>query len=277
MSTLIPWRIISYGTARDSLSVLSSNKVVLFATNKFSFPSGKVTLVMALTTWHTSGELAELIMLVRFPVVSRSKNEIASMNTPASVTVRTEVQPPPLPQDNITLPTSRDYYFDSYSHYGIHEEMLRDKVCMETFRDAILNNTHLFKNKIVMDVGCDTGILSMFAAKAGARRVYGIDYSGIVEKARDIVEKNGLEDKITIIRGRVEDVELPLVEELERSNDSSGAELSMSIKDKFELNSDTKNDIGDSDEEVMVQWARGNSDKKITTVTEFQEEKQPNG
>ena len=45
------------------------------------------------------------------------------------------------------------------------------------------HNKHLFKNKIVLDVGCGTGILSMFAAKAGAAHVYGVDMSGIVEQA----------------------------------------------------------------------------------------------
>ena len=33
------------------------------------------------------------------------------------------------------------------------------------YRDAIMNNPHLFRNKIVLDVGCGTAILSMFAAK----------------------------------------------------------------------------------------------------------------
>lgn len=70
--------------------------------------------------------------------------------------------------------TSKDYYFDSYAHFGIHEEMLKDEVRTKTYRDSMLHNPHLFKGKVVLDVGCGTGILSMFAAKAGAKRVIGV-------------------------------------------------------------------------------------------------------
>lgn len=63
--------------------------------------------------------------------------------------------------------TSSDYYFDSYSHFGIHEEMLKDRVRTDAYRRAILDNEHLFKDKVVMDVGAGTGILSMFAVQAG--------------------------------------------------------------------------------------------------------------
>merc|ERR1712048_40392 len=94
--------------------------------------------------------------------------------------------------------TSKDYYFDSYAHFGIHEEMLKDEVRTLTYRNSIWHNKHLFKGKVVLDVGCGTGILSMFAAKAGAAKVIGVDMSGIVESARKIVEVNGLADKIEI-------------------------------------------------------------------------------
>lgn len=106
--------------------------------------------------------------------------------------------------------TSKDYYFDSYSHHGIHEEMLKDEVRTKTYQIAILSNKHLFENKIVLDVGCGTGILSMFAVQAGASHVYAVDCSSIIEHARRIITDNKMADKVTLIRGKVEDIELPV-------------------------------------------------------------------
>nr|CAH7759472.1 unnamed protein product [Callosobruchus chinensis] len=111
-----------------------------------------------------------------------------------------------IPADEMT---SRDYYFDSYAHFGIHEEMLKDEVRTLTYRNSMYHNKHLFAGKIVMDIGCGTGILSMFAAKAGAKKVLAIECSNIVDYARKIVEANKLDHIITIIKGKVEEVTLP--------------------------------------------------------------------
>lgn len=106
--------------------------------------------------------------------------------------------------------TSKDYYFDSYAHFGIHEEMLKDKVRTLSYRNAIYQNQHLFKDKVVLDVGCGTGILSMFAAKSGARLVIGVDMSDIIDQAKIIVKDNHMDNKIILLKGKMEDIVLPV-------------------------------------------------------------------
>ncbi|XP_075249643.1 protein arginine N-methyltransferase 1-like [Convolutriloba macropyga] len=103
--------------------------------------------------------------------------------------------------------SSKDYYFDSYAHFGIHEEMLKDEVRTVTYRNAMYHNRHLFKDKVVLDVGCGTGILSMFAARAGAKHVIGIDMSNIIEHAQRIVRDNELSGVVSLIKGKVEEIE----------------------------------------------------------------------
>lgn len=75
--------------------------------------------------------------------------------------------------------------------------MIQDKVRTSTYASFILTNPILFRDAVVLDVGCGTGILSLFAAKSGAKHVYAIDASDIAEKAERIVRENGLENVIT--------------------------------------------------------------------------------
>ena len=112
--------------------------------------------------------------------------------------------------DKSQLSKFEQHYFSSYDHFGIHEEMLKDTSRTLSYRNAMYRNKDLFKDKIVLDVGCGTGILSMFAVKAGAKHVYSVDMSSIIDKAKEIVELNGFSDKITLLQGKLEDINLPV-------------------------------------------------------------------
>lgn len=56
----------------------------------------------------------------------------------------------------------------------------------DSYKNAILNNADVINDKIVLDLGCGTSILSMFASKAGAKQVVAIDQSDIIYHAMDI-------------------------------------------------------------------------------------------
>jgi ribosomal protein L11 methylase PrmA len=77
--------------------------------------------------------------------------------------------------------------------------MIQDKVRTSSYASYILTNSELFQDAVVLDVGCGTGILSLFAAKSGAKRVFAIDASDISKKAKQIVQANGYEDVITCV------------------------------------------------------------------------------
>ncbi|XP_049764980.1 protein arginine N-methyltransferase 1 [Schistocerca cancellata] len=117
-----------------------------------------------------------------------------------------------LQQDSVKSVSAEadDSYFQTYAHFDIHHQMLSDRVRTESYRDAIMMNKSVIEKKTVLDLGCGTGILSMFAASGGAAKVMGIDQSEIIYSAMDIIRENGMDKNITLIKGRLEDTVLPL-------------------------------------------------------------------
>lgn len=88
--------------------------------------------------------------------------------------------------------------------------MLQDTVRTSTYRSSILlNGPKSFKDKLVMDVGAGSGILSYFAVQAGAKKVYAVEASGMAKKMKKLVSaaKDGknafLKDKIDVINGKI--------------------------------------------------------------------------
>ena len=102
-------------------------------------------------------------------------------------------------------------YFDNYGKLKLHLEMLNDKSRTLAYRKAINSHLDVFAGKTILDVGCGTGILSLFCARDGhADKVYAVDGSmDIGSVTTDLIKTNDLQGKISVIIGKIEDIELP--------------------------------------------------------------------
>lgn len=95
----------------------------------------------------------------------------------------------------------------TYGDLGVHRWMLRDRVRNEAYQRAIQQVVK--PGDVVLDIGAGTGILSIFAAAAGARRVFAVERTRVASIARTMIARNGYENVIQVLEQDVEDVELP--------------------------------------------------------------------
>jgi type I protein arginine methyltransferase len=94
-----------------------------------------------------------------------------------------------------------------YAEIEVHRTMICDRVRTEAFQRAI--GSVVRPGDIVLDVGAGSGILSLFAARAGAARVYAVERTSVAVLAQDLAAANGVADIVRVIHGDVMDVELP--------------------------------------------------------------------
>ena len=87
-----------------------------------------------------------------------------------------------------------------------HEEMLADRVRVDAYHRAI--HEAVSPGDVVLDLGTGTGLLAMFAARAGASRVIAVEHGEVIELARELAEHNGI-DVIEFVRATSRDVTLP--------------------------------------------------------------------
>ncbi|CAM9001039.1 unnamed protein product [Rhodiola kirilowii] len=100
-------------------------------------------------------------------------------------------------------------YFCTYAFLYHQKEMLSDRVRMDAYYNSIMRNKHHFVGKSVLDVGTGSGILAIWSAQAGARKVYAVEATKMSEHARALVKANNLEDVVDVIEGSIEDISLP--------------------------------------------------------------------
>ena len=79
-------------------------------------------------------------------------------------------------------------YRMSYRDVAMHKVMLQDVVRTDAYEKSI--NEVVKPEHSVLDFGCGTGILAMFAARAGANKVIAVDRSPFIKTAKEIAQKN---------------------------------------------------------------------------------------
>lgn len=93
-----------------------------------------------------------------------------------------------------------------FSSLNVQKSMLQDAERVAKFRQAIFANVK--KGDVVVDIGSGTGILAIWAAQAGAKKVYAIEETDIADIAAAIVRQNGLDHVIEVHRANSSSVTL---------------------------------------------------------------------
>ena len=94
-----------------------------------------------------------------------------------------------------------------YAELEVHRTMIRDRVRTEAFRRAI--ESVVRSGDVVLDVGAGSGILSLFAARAGAACVYAAERTTVAAVAQALAAANGVAEIVQVFHGDVTEIELP--------------------------------------------------------------------
>ncbi len=106
-----------------------------------------------------------------------------------------------VPPDLDRVPTRG--WADPVEHARMLHDDRRTNDYIAALRDAVR------PDDIVLDIGTGSGVLAIAAARAGARHVYAVEASDIADVAERVFVANGVEKRVTLIRGWSRQIELP--------------------------------------------------------------------
>jgi SAM-dependent methyltransferase len=95
----------------------------------------------------------------------------------------------------------------TYTFVGTHRAMVFDELRNDLYAQAI--RRFVTPDSVVLDLGAGLGVHGLMAAKAGARRVYLVEPESVVQIALEAARANGVAERIVVLEGDIEDVDLP--------------------------------------------------------------------
>ncbi|EFJ25380.1 hypothetical protein SELMODRAFT_414023 [Selaginella moellendorffii] len=127
-------------------------------------------------------------------------------------------------------------YFCTYSYLYHQKDMLSDRVRMDAYHSAVFKNKRHFQGKCfdgwfwieqtVLDVGTGSGILAIWSAQAGAKKVYAVEATNMARHARSLASANGVGHIVEVIEGSIEEVSIPEKEQKNQEYQKSLADWS---------------------------------------------------
>ena len=88
-----------------------------------------------------------------------------------------------------------------------YHDLLQDAIRIEAYKKAI--GEVVRKDDIVVEIGTGIGTYALFAARAGAKKVFAIEKSPIIHLASEIARDNGLAERIEFIAAHSTSTSLP--------------------------------------------------------------------
>jgi protein arginine N-methyltransferase 1 len=88
-----------------------------------------------------------------------------------------------------------------------HRQLVDDTERCETFYSAISQVVR--PGDVVLDIGAGTGLLSLFACQAGAKKVHAVETGVIADVAEELFASNGCQDRVSLFRHPSTELVLP--------------------------------------------------------------------
>jgi len=96
---------------------------------------------------------------------------------------------------------------DPYTSIAVHHKLICDRQRMDAYRLAISESVK--PGDVVLDIGCGTGVLGLMACQAGAKRVYAVERTDIIEVAREMAKTNHVARRMRFLHGDADSIALP--------------------------------------------------------------------